>query len=97
MVDDNLRPLKTGSTHLCVPVCAHEVVSSKPASVGRDTADLHTHTNCGCVVCNCGSVCCKTCSCISQGSTFVSNVTKDPMMLLVLIYLWIVLPKMRCI
>ena len=33
-------------------------------------------TNCGCVVCNCGSVRCKTCSCISQGSTFVSNVTK---------------------
>ena len=76
VVDDNLRPLKSGSTCLCVPVCAHDVVSSKPTSVGRDTADVHTQTICGCVVSDCCSVRCKTCDYISQGSTFVSNVTK---------------------
>ena len=76
VVDDNLRPLKSGSTCLCVPVCAHDVVSSKPTSVGRDTADVHTQTICGCVVSDCCSVRCNTCHYISQGSTFVSNVTK---------------------
>ena len=76
VVDDNPRPLKLGSTCLYVPVCAHDVVSSKPISVGRDTADVHTQTTCGCVVSNCGSVRCKTCYYISQGSTFVSNVMK---------------------
>ena len=76
VVDDNLRPLKSGSTCLCVPVCAHDVVSSKPTSVGRDTADVHTQTICGCVVSDCCSVRCKTCHYISQCSTFVSNVTK---------------------
>ena len=68
MVDDNLRPLKSGSTCLYVPVCFHDAVSSKPASVGRDAADLHTQTTCvvdDCVVSDCGSLCCK---CISQGS-----------------------------
>ena len=76
VVDDNLRPLKSGSTCLCVSVCAHDVVSSKPSSVGRDTADLQAQTTCCCVVSDCGSVHCKTCNYISQGSTFVSNVTK---------------------
>ena len=76
VVDDNLRPLKSGSTCLYVPVCVHDAVSSKPASVGRDAADLHTQTTCGCVVSVCGSSCCKTCKHISQGSTFISNVTK---------------------
>ena len=38
--------------------------------------DDHVHTNCGCVVSICGSVRCKTCKHISQGSTFTSNVTK---------------------
>ena len=71
-----LCPLKSGSTCLCVPVCAHDAVSSKPSSVGRDTADLHTQTTYGCVVSDCGSVRCKTCNYISQGSTFVSNMTK---------------------
>ena len=65
VVDDNLRPLKSGSTCLCVPVCAHDAVSSKPTTLGRDT--------CGCV---CGSLRFKTCKHISQGSTFISNVTK---------------------
>ena len=71
-----MRPLKSGSTCLCVPVCAHDVVSSKPTSVGRDTADVHTQIICGCVVSDCCSVRCKTCHYISQGSTFVSNVMK---------------------
>ena len=70
VVDDNLRPLKSGSTCLYVPVCVHDAVSSKPASVG------HTQTTCGCVVSVCGSSRCKTCKHISQGSTFISNVTK---------------------
>ena len=78
VVDDNLRPLKSGSTCLYVPVCVHDVVS---ASVGRDAADLHTHTQttCGCVVSVCGSSRYKTCEHISQGSTFISNVTKSSM------------------
>ena len=41
--NDNLRPLKSGSTCLYVPVCVHDAVSSKPASVGRDAADLHVY------------------------------------------------------
>ena len=40
VVDDNLRPLKSGSTCLCVPVCAHDAMSSKPTTLGRDAADL---------------------------------------------------------
>ena len=35
VVDDNLRPLKSGSTCLYVPVGAHDFVSSKPISVGK--------------------------------------------------------------
>ena len=61
VVDDNLRPLKSGSTCLCVPVCAHDAVSSKPTTLGRDAADLNAHTTCGCVVSVCGSLRCKTC------------------------------------
>ena len=30
----------------------------------------------GCVVGFCGSVCCKTCVYMSQGNTFISNVTQ---------------------
>ena len=78
MVDHDLGPLKAGSTHLCVPVCADDAVSSKPTSVGRVAVDVPTQTNSkvGSVVCVCGSVRCKTCKHVSQGSTFMSNVTR---------------------
>ena len=63
-----------------VPVCANDVVSSKPVDAGRDATDIHTQTNtvdCAvCTVCACGSSRCKACRHVSQGSTFVSNVTQ---------------------
>ena len=76
VVDDNLCPLKSGSTCLCVPVCAHDAM---PTTLGRDAADLNTHTTCGCVVSDCGSLRCKTCKQISQGSTDVvsHNISMD--------------------
>ena len=76
VVDDDLRPLKPGLTCLSVPVCADDAASPNPTTQGRDVADAHGQTNCGCVVSACGSVHCKTCRHISQGSTFTSNVTK---------------------
>ena len=72
MVDDDLRPLKSCQTCLSVPVCANDDTSSKPTTPGRDVADVNAQTT-GCVVSACGSVRCKTCKHISQGS---SNVTK---------------------
>ena len=76
VVDDGLGPLKTGSTHLYVPVCVNDAASSKPAPVGRDVVDQRTHTNnVSCAVCICASKRCKTCTRVSEGSTFRSSVT----------------------
>ena len=41
----HLCPLKSGRTCLCVPVCASDTVSLKPASVGRGTVDASAQTN----------------------------------------------------
>ena len=77
VVDSHLCPLKSGGTCLCVPVCANDTMSLKPASVGRGTVDVHvyvsaqTNNNATCDVCVCGSVRCKTCKHISQGSSFM--------------------------
>ena len=89
VVDHGLGPVKAGQTRLCVPVCVNDASSSKPTSVGRDVVDGHTQTNSvgcvvdcvvdcevGCVVGVCGSVRCKTCVHMSQGNTFMSNVTQ---------------------
>ena len=76
VVDDGLRPLKPGQTCLSVPVCANDATSSKSTLVERDAADVHAQTNCSCVLSECGSVRCKTCKHMSQGSSFTSNVTK---------------------
>ena len=76
VVDDGLGPLKAGSTHLYVPVCVNDAASSKPAPVGRDVVDQRTHTdNVSCAVCVCASKRCKTCTRVSEGSTFRSSVT----------------------
>ena len=77
MVDYGLGPLKAGSTCLYVPVCANDTTFSKPTSVGRNAVDVQTQTNnVSCVACVCGSVRCKTCKHVVQGSTFKSNVTR---------------------
>ena len=76
VVNGNLCPLKPGQTRLSVQVCANDVASPNPTTQGRDVADAHVQTDCGCVVSACGSVRCKTCKHISQSSTFTSNVTK---------------------
>ena len=76
VVDGDLRPLKPDQTRLSVPDCTNDGASPNPTTRGRDVPDDHVHTNCGCVVSICGSVRCKTCKHISQGSTFTSNVTK---------------------
>ena len=58
---------------MCVPVCGNDATSSKPASAGRAVVDDHTYTNkVSCAVRVCGS---KTCTHVSQGSTFKSTVT----------------------
>ena len=88
VVDHGLGPVKAGQTRLCVPFCVNDASSSKPTSVGRDVVDGHIQTNSvgcvvdcvvdcevGCVVGVCGSVRCKTCVHMSQGNTFMSNVT----------------------
>ena len=56
VVDDDLRPLKSGPPCLSVPVCANDAASPKPTTQGRDVADVHAQTTCGCVVSACGSV-----------------------------------------
>ena len=71
VVDDDLRPLKSGPPCLSVPVCANDAASPKPTTPGRDVADVHAQTACGCVVSACGSVHCKTCRHISQGSIYL--------------------------
>ena len=55
-----------------------DATSPNPTTQERVVTDVHAQTNCncGCVVSECGSVHCKTCKHISQGSTFTSNVTK---------------------
>ena len=76
VVDDSLGPLKAGSTCLCVPVCVNDAASSKPALVGRDVVDQRIHTNnISCTICVCASKHCKTCSHVSEGSTFRNSVT----------------------
>ena len=74
----SLCPLKSGGTCLYVLVCANDTVSLKPASVGRGAVDVRAQTNSNvrCGVCVCGSVRCKTCKHISQGSSFMSNVAR---------------------
>ena len=67
---------KVRSNPFVVPVCANDATSSKSTVIGRDVADVNAQTACGCVVSACGSVRCKTCKHISQGSNFPSNVTK---------------------
>ena len=76
VVDGDLCSLKSGQACLSVPACANDTSSSKSTLVGRDAVDVLTQAICGCVVGACGSVRCKTCKHISQGSTFTSNVTK---------------------
>ena len=71
MVDDNLRPLKSGQTRLSVPVCVNDATPPNPTTPGRGVADVHTHTNNCCGVCSCDSVRCKTCKHICQGNKFV--------------------------
>ena len=73
-VENGLCPLKTGSTRLCVPVCVNDTVFSKPA--GRNATDGQAQTNNVSCVCTCGSIRCKTCKHVSQGSTFMSNITR---------------------
>ena len=75
VVDDDLRPLKTGHTCLSVPVCTNDTTAPKSASVGRVVVDDHVHTN-NCSVCSCGSVRCKMCKHVHTGSTFISYVTQ---------------------
>ena len=50
MVDDDLRPLKTGQTCLSVPVCANDVASPNPTTPGRGVADDYAHTTNSCFV-----------------------------------------------
>ena len=76
MVDDDLRPLKSGQTCVSVSVCANDTASSNPTTPGRGAADDHAHTTNNCFVSSCGSVRCKTCKHICQGNTFVSNITR---------------------
>ena len=56
VVDGSLRPLKPGQTRLSVQVCAKDVASPNPTTQGRDVADAHVQTDCGCVVSACDSV-----------------------------------------
>ena len=70
VVDNDQCPLKSGQTCLSVPVSANDATSPNPTTQGRAVADVHAHTT------GSGSVRCKTCKHISQGSTFTSNVTK---------------------
>ena len=74
VVDNGLCPLKSGSIRLCVPACANDAVSLKPASVGRVTVDVHAQATCE--VCACGTMRCKTCKHVFQGRSFMSNVTR---------------------
>ena len=44
VVDNDLRPLKSGQTCVSVPVCANDAASSNPTTPGRGAADDHAHT-----------------------------------------------------
>jgi hypothetical protein len=70
VVDNNLCPLKSDPTRMSVPVCAM-TTSSKPTTLGRAVADVHAHTTYNCVVCDCGSVRCKTCDPLWEKGAFV--------------------------
>ena len=70
-VDENQRPLKTGSPGYRV-VSGNDVTSSKPQ--GRDVID-DTVTKFVCQSVCCGSRKCKTCNHLVEGNTFTSNVT----------------------
>ena len=72
VVDENQRPLKTGSPG-CGGVCNNDVSSSKPCSQGRGGIDA-LHANHSCVV-RCGGSRCKTCKHLVVGNSFASNVT----------------------
>ena len=61
---------------MCVPVCVNDTVFSKPSSAGRNAVDGQAQTNNVSCVCTCDSIRCKTCKHVSQGSTFMSNVTR---------------------
>ena len=71
-VDENQRPLKTGSPGYRV-VSGNDVTSSKPQ--GRDVID-DTVTKFVCQSVCCGSRKCKTCNHLVEGNTFTSNVTR---------------------
>ena len=45
VVDNNLCPLKSGSSRLCVPVCDDDAVSSNPTLVGQVAAEVHTNND----------------------------------------------------
>ena len=70
-VDENQRPLKTGSPGYRV-VSGNDVTSSKPQ--GRDVID-DSVTKFVCQSVCCGSRKCKTCNHLVEGNTFTSNVT----------------------
>ena len=72
-VDENQRPLKTGSLGYRV-VSGNDVTSSKPCSQGRDVID-DSVTKFVCQSVCCGSRKCKTCNHLVEGNTFTSNVT----------------------
>ena len=76
VVDENQRPLKTGSPG-CGGVCNNDVSPSKPCSQGRGGIDA-VHANNSCVVC-CGGSRCKTCKHLVVGNSFASNVTGKSM------------------
>ena len=72
VVDENQRPLKTGSPGYGV-VCNNAVSPSKPCSQGRGGIDA-LHANNSCVV-RCGGSRCKTCKHLVVSNSFASNVT----------------------
>ena len=60
---------------MCVPVCVNNTVFSKATSARRNIVDGQAQPNNVSCVCTCGSIHCKTCKLVSQGSTLMSNVT----------------------
>jgi len=73
-VDEDQRPLKTGSKDVGVAcLCGNNAASSKPEK-GRGVADAsQSESVCECVCC--GGRNCKTCFHLVECSTFTSNVT----------------------
>ena len=56
VVNDDLRPIKTGQARMYVLVCADDATPSNPTTPGRGVADVHAHTTNVCSVLGCGSV-----------------------------------------